>query len=82
MVTWLSYDDLFRLIQVSPVEVVSLCDVDKRMLANAVRAPSAGYTQGWAFLVLDQPEDVERFWATTTPESDRPEDRWAEARET
>src|SRR6202020_1863254 len=27
--------DLFRLIQVAPVEVVSLCDVDKRMLAHA-----------------------------------------------
>src|SRR5205807_4391416 len=27
--------DLFRLIQVAPVEVVSLCDVDKQMLANA-----------------------------------------------
>ena len=32
---WYGKCDLFRLIQVSPVEVVSLCDVDKRMLANA-----------------------------------------------
>ena len=24
-----------------------------RMLANAVWAPSAGFTQGWAFLVLE-----------------------------
>lgn len=39
-----------------------------RMLANAVRAPSAGFSQGWAFLVLDRGEDVARFWATTTPE--------------
>ena len=38
-----------------------------RMLANAVRAPSAGFSQGWAFLVLDRPEDVARFWAATTP---------------
>ena len=38
-----------------------------RMLANAVRAPSAGFSQGWAFLVLDSPDDVDRFWATTTP---------------
>jgi predicted dehydrogenase len=29
---WYGKSDLFRLIQVSPVEVVSLCDVDKRML--------------------------------------------------
>lgn len=32
---WYGKCDLFRLIQVSPVEVVSLCDVDKRMLAQA-----------------------------------------------
>ena len=32
---WYGKCDLFRLIQVAPVEVVSLCDVDKRMLANA-----------------------------------------------
>jgi len=39
-----------------------------RALANAVRAPSAGFSQGWAFLVLDRREDVDRFWdATTTP---------------
>ena len=28
-----------------------------RALANAVRAPSAGFSQGWAFLVLDTPDD-------------------------
>src|SRR2546421_8887965 len=33
---WYGKCDLFRLIQVAPVEVVSLCDVDKRMLAEAV----------------------------------------------
>ena len=32
---WYGKADLFRLIQVSPVEVVSLCDVDKRMLSRA-----------------------------------------------
>ncbi len=32
---WYGKCDLFRLIQVSPVEVVSLCDVDKRMLSEA-----------------------------------------------
>lgn len=32
---WYGKCDLLRLIQVSPVEVVSLCDVDKRMLAAA-----------------------------------------------
>src|SRR5690242_6257728 len=32
---WYGKIDLFRLIQVAPVEVVSLCDVDRTMLANA-----------------------------------------------
>src|SRR5438477_2393730 len=32
---WYGKCDLFRLIQVAPVEVVSLCDVDQHMLADA-----------------------------------------------
>ncbi len=32
---WYGKSDLFRLIQVAPVEVVSLCDPDKRLLAEA-----------------------------------------------
>src|SRR5438270_7206510 len=32
---WYGKADLFRLIQVAPVEVVSLCDVDRKMLADA-----------------------------------------------
>jgi predicted dehydrogenase len=32
---WYGKLDLFRLIQVAPVEVVSLCDVDKKMLTDA-----------------------------------------------
>jgi predicted dehydrogenase len=32
---WYGKCDLFRLIQVAPVEVVSLCDVDKKMLSEA-----------------------------------------------
>jgi predicted dehydrogenase len=32
---WYGKCDLFRLIQIAPVEVVSLCDVDRRMLADA-----------------------------------------------
>ncbi len=32
---WYGKADLFRLIQVAPVEVVSLCDVDKNMLKHA-----------------------------------------------
>src|SRR5262245_21921654 len=32
---WYGKCDLWRLVQVAPVEIVSLCDVDKRMLAEA-----------------------------------------------
>src|SRR5580658_942955 len=32
---WYGKSDLFRLIQVAPVEVVSLCDVDSQMLSDA-----------------------------------------------
>ncbi|GAA4991142.1 nitroreductase family protein [Actinopolymorpha pittospori] len=41
--------------------------VVERILDNALHAPSAGFSQGWGFLVLDKPADVERFWAATTP---------------
>ncbi|WP_018353457.1 nitroreductase family protein [Longispora albida] len=34
----------------------------ERILASALRAPSAGFAQGWAFLVLTEPADLERFW--------------------
>src|SRR5580700_7471894 len=37
---WYGKSDLFRLIQVSPVEVVSLCDVDKKMLGGAAEMVS------------------------------------------
>jgi nitroreductase len=39
-----------------------------RALRNAVRAPNAGFSQGWGFLVLDTPADVRRWWAVTTDE--------------
>src|SRR3954447_12824929 len=32
---WYGKTDLLRMIQVAPVNVVSLCDVDKRMVADA-----------------------------------------------
>ncbi len=41
--------------------------VVERVLRNALHAPSAGFSQGWAFLLLDEPGDVERFWSATTP---------------
>ncbi len=38
---WYGKCDLFRLLQVAPVEVVSLCDVDSRMLADAATQVAA-----------------------------------------
>jgi nitroreductase len=39
-------------------------DMLDRILANAVRAPSAGFSQGWAFVVLVGPEETGTFWDT------------------
>src|SRR6266404_4198050 len=33
---WYGKSDLWRLVQVAPVEIVSICDPDKHMLAEAV----------------------------------------------
>lgn len=41
-----------------------------RALGNATRAPSAGFSQGWAFVVLDRPDDVRRFWTAATAPAD------------
>ncbi|MFW6075120.1 MAG: nitroreductase family protein [Chloroflexota bacterium] len=37
----------------------------ERILGNATRGPSAGFSQGWAFLVLNTPEDTAKFWEAT-----------------
>ncbi|MFF2555524.1 nitroreductase family protein [Nocardia sp. NPDC058058] len=37
-------------------------EVIDRVVSAALRAPSAGYSQGWAFLVLTGEADRERFW--------------------
>ncbi len=47
-----------------------------RMLANATRAPSAGHSQGWAFLVLEGREQTEAFWAATFAGRPRDTFRW------
>ncbi len=46
-----------------------------RVLEHAVRAPSAGFSQGWDFVVLESPEAREKFWAATTDPGAEP-DRW------
>jgi nitroreductase len=45
------------------------------LLDLAIRAPSAGFSQGWGFLVLTDAADRDRFWAATT-EPDSPPDSW------
>ena len=47
-----------------------------RLLEAATHAPSAGFTQGWAFVVLEGPEQTERFWRHTLPAHERAGFRW------
>ena len=47
-----------------------------RILQNALHAPSAGFSQGWAFLVLDEPDDVARFWRSTAGDRLEEPDGW------
>jgi nitroreductase len=37
-------------------------EVIERVLTSALRAPSAGFSQGWAFLALTDAADRGRFW--------------------
>lgn len=39
-----------------------------RLLANAQKAPSAGFSQAYAFLVFDGKDEVARFWDAADPE--------------
>jgi nitroreductase len=36
-------------------------EVVDRIVRNGLRAPSAGFAQGWGFLVLDDPAEIARF---------------------
>ncbi len=45
-----------------PAELVA------RLLENAQRAPSAGFSQGFEFLVLEGYDQTERFWGATFSE--------------
>jgi nitroreductase len=53
-----------------PAEVID------RIVQNGLRAPSAGFSQGWGFLVLDTAADVARFRDAVRPDSE-PEDWFA-----
>ncbi|MFF3406136.1 nitroreductase family protein [Streptomyces sp. NPDC002742] len=43
----------------------------ERILASALRAPSAGFSQGWAFLALTDPADRARFWPFVPTRTER-----------
>ncbi|MFP5346767.1 MAG: nitroreductase family protein [Actinomycetes bacterium] len=43
-----------------------------QLLEAAIRAPSAGFTQGWDFLVLEDAGDRDRFWQATADLSREP----------
>jgi nitroreductase len=64
-----------RMVRTYAADPVDRAVVD-RMLANALRAPSAGFSQGWAFLVLDRPADVARFWRAATEDPGAEPDSW------
>ena len=53
-------------------------EIRERLLAHAIRAPSAGFTQGSAFLVLESPDERDRFWTATasSPTHPGPADAW------
>lgn len=40
-------------------------EVVERVIAAGLRAPSAGFSQGYAILLLTEPADRERFWRVT-----------------
>ncbi len=47
-----------------------------RILDNARRAPSAGFSQGFEFLVLEGPEQTGRYWDALFPAERRSGFRW------
>jgi nitroreductase len=51
-----------RMVRTFTAEPVPQASLD-RILGNAVRGPSAGFSQGQAFLVLTSPPDLELFWS-------------------
>ena len=57
-------------------------DALEAVLAAALRAPSAGFSQGVSLVVLDEPEHRERFWSTTSPLGDDKPNRWLDGMRT
>jgi nitroreductase len=51
-------------------------EIVERIVANAQKAPSAGFSQGWGFLVLDGKDETRRYWDALLPEDRRKEWGW------
>jgi len=49
-----------------------------RILTNALHAPSAGFSQGWAFLVLDTAADRDLYWRSTGADESGVPNSWLE----
>jgi nitroreductase len=67
----MDYDDVVRrrrMVRNYDASRPVAADVVDRLLDYAVRAPSAGFSQGWGFLVLTEEADRELFWTASSPE--------------
>ena len=51
-------------------------EIVERLLANAQRAPSAGFSQGWGFLVLEGRDETALYWEALWPVERRAEWGW------
>ncbi|MDQ1537152.1 MAG: hypothetical protein QOE58_1545 [Actinomycetota bacterium] len=49
-----------------PAEVIGTA------LSNAIRAPSAGFSQGWDFVVLTSAQERQAYWSASTDPDDEP----------
>lgn len=64
-----------RMIRSYTDEPIAPAELD-RVLELARRAPSAGNTAAIEFIVLDTPDDVDRYWSCTLTEQKRARFRW------
>lgn len=51
-------------------------EVIDSLLRLALKSPSAGHTQGWRFLVLDDITSTSRFWVATADDLETADDGW------
>jgi len=63
-----------------PTRPVPRASIDE-LLGLAIRAPSAGFSQGWQFLVLESVGDRAAYWAATVAAGELP-DSWLRGMQT